>query len=73
LGTNRYKYRILNTGTMIVNVARYALLLTSLFVAAKVSNTGPGIQQNAPADKQLSIIFAGVCYAAWPSDSSCME
>jgi len=59
LGTNRYKYRILNTGTMIVNVARYALLLTSLFVAAKVSNTGPGIQQNAPADKQLSIIFAG--------------
>lgn len=44
---------------MVVNIARYALIVTSLFVAAEVSNSGQNEQVNAPRDKQLTILFAG--------------
>lgn len=44
---------------MVINVARYALVVTSLFVAARVSNTGQIQEVNAPQDKQLTILFAG--------------
>lgn len=44
---------------MVFNIARYALIVTSLFVAAEVSNNQGIEQKNAPRDRQLTILFAG--------------
>ena len=44
---------------MVINIVRYALIVTSLFVAAQVSNSGKVEQKNAPYDRQLTILFAG--------------
>lgn len=59
MGTSRYKYWILKTAAMVFNIARYAFIVTSLFVAAEVSNPGEPGQVTAPRDKQLTILFAG--------------
>lgn len=44
---------------MIVEIARYTILVTSLFVAAIANSPVDIQQQNAPQDKQLTILFAG--------------
>lgn len=44
---------------MIVEIARYTFLITSLFVAAVANSPVDIEQQNAPQDKQLTILFAG--------------
>ncbi|MGE5382881.1 MAG: CapA family protein [Omnitrophica WOR_2 bacterium] len=45
--------------SMIAVVARYTFIITSLFVAAQVSNNQSVNVINAPYDKQLTILFAG--------------
>ncbi len=44
---------------MVINIVRYALIVTSLFVAAQVSNSEKIEQKSAPYDRQLTILFAG--------------
>lgn len=44
---------------MIINIARIAILATSVFVAAEVHNQQGTQQVNAPEDKRLTILFAG--------------
>ncbi len=44
---------------MLVNVARYIFIATSLFVAAQVSNPSQLDDVKAPEEKRLTILFAG--------------
>lgn len=59
MGTIGYKYRPLKLKPMVANVARIALVVSSLFVSARVSNSRLAQESNAPFDKQLTILFAG--------------
>lgn len=59
MGTNSNKHRSLNVKTMIANIARVTLVISSLFVSARVSNSRLAQDISAPYDKQLTIIFAG--------------
>lgn len=59
MGTNWIKHWILSFRSMIVEIARYTFLITSLFVAAVANSPVDIEQQNAPQDKQLTILFAG--------------
>lgn len=59
MGRNRIKHRIVNFNTMLINVARYIFIATSLLVAAQVSDPSQHDDVRAPEEKRLTILFAG--------------